>query len=428
MSGRSAVRLVLATLPVLLLVAGCREGLVYLLDVPEITIDQLRGRRAGGAPEDPAPLLLDVREAHEYRAGHVPGTLHVPRAALPAFLATRGRPEPVVTVCDSGYRSAYAVVEMRGLGWTEVRSLREGTTGWRERDLPLERPPDGAPLPPVAPRVPEQWSTFQQLAATTSGLVIKPTYMVLCLCLILVLRRAGSRDLVLVRRALVIFLVGEGFCAVAFLTAGSTALLLDVFHGLGMVGMGLYLPWGFFVMLDERVLRLHDPKARCVVQRFCGTCVKKDEVSCAMQRLFLFTSLALLPLALLPWTVPIAAHDHLATILGSDVRFHYALELQLLEFRLFPALAVVLLLLTLWHLRRGFAGIPRAEWPFFGAVGLLTYSLMRLFLLEATRRQPVWADFWEELTELLTLAGVALVLWVFRRPLGLLRRSPPAGA
>ena len=412
----------MGTLALLSLIA-CREGVVALIDVDEITIGQLRARRARG---ERLPLV-DVREEAEYRAGHLPGALHVPRASLPGYLAdalaVRGAPWTFVTVCNHGVRSALAAAEARGQGWRPVLSLREGTQGWAERGLPLEESPSGVPLPPVPPRVPERWPRFEQIVATTAGLGVKPAYMLLCLGLLLVLRRARARDLVLIRRGLLIFLVGESFCAANFLSTGGSGVVLDLFHAAGMVGMGLYLPWGLFVLLDERVLRLRDASARCAVQRFCGRCVKKDDVSCAMQRIFLFGAATLLALALLPWTVPLAAKDHLAHILGTDVAFAFPLEMQLVELRLFPTLAAVLLLLSLWRLRRGFPGIERAQLPFFAAFGLLSFSLFRLVLLEATRRAPVWSDFWEELTELLTIAGVGLVLWLYRGPLGLRRGS-----
>ena len=84
-------------------------------------------------------VLLDVREAHEWRAGHAPKARHIPLAAL----ATRMRELPerrtLVTVCHSGMRSARAAVLLARSG-REVVNLRGGMMAWRRAGLPLVTP------------------------------------------------------------------------------------------------------------------------------------------------------------------------------------------------------------------------------------------------------------------------------------------------
>jgi rhodanese-related sulfurtransferase len=43
------------------------------------------------------PTVLDVRDADEYAAGHLPGARHLPGAELPGRLAEVPRGRPVVT-------------------------------------------------------------------------------------------------------------------------------------------------------------------------------------------------------------------------------------------------------------------------------------------------------------------------------------------
>jgi rhodanese-related sulfurtransferase len=43
------------------------------------------------------PTVLDVRDADEYAAGHLPGARHLPGAALPGRLREVPRGRPVVT-------------------------------------------------------------------------------------------------------------------------------------------------------------------------------------------------------------------------------------------------------------------------------------------------------------------------------------------
>ena len=60
---------------------------------PLVTPQQLRDEREDGVE----PLVLDVRSAEEYAAGHVPGAIHVPVDELPARLAEVPPDRPIVT-------------------------------------------------------------------------------------------------------------------------------------------------------------------------------------------------------------------------------------------------------------------------------------------------------------------------------------------
>ncbi len=63
---------------------------------------------------------------------------------------------------------------------------------------------------------------------------------------------------------------------------------------------------------------------------------------------------------------------------------------------------------------------------FAGGVGAFGFGLFRLLLLDAYETNLVWFNTWEELTELIAVAGIAWILWVFRRRLFV--ASPPASA
>ena len=80
--------------------------------------------------------LIDVREAFEYAAGHIPGTENIPLTDFPAGLEPDGR--PVVLICASGNRSGYAAAHLAQLGFAEVANLLGGTVGWARQNRPLE--------------------------------------------------------------------------------------------------------------------------------------------------------------------------------------------------------------------------------------------------------------------------------------------------
>jgi rhodanese-related sulfurtransferase len=85
---------------------------------------------AGGA------VLLDVRDKHEWQAGHAPKARHIPLAQL----AQRQRELPadrtIITVCRSGMRSAQAARLLAGQG-RKVANLSGGMHAWARAGLPL---------------------------------------------------------------------------------------------------------------------------------------------------------------------------------------------------------------------------------------------------------------------------------------------------
>jgi len=92
-------------------------------------------------------LVLDVREKNEFDAGHIAGSLHVPRGVLesasefgyeetiPELVRSRG--SAIVVVCRSGYRSVLAADTMQRLGYRNVKSLKTGLRGWNDFEQPL---------------------------------------------------------------------------------------------------------------------------------------------------------------------------------------------------------------------------------------------------------------------------------------------------
>src|SRR3954469_8486498 len=95
------------------------------------------------------PVVVDVREQHEFEEGHIPGAVHVPRGHLETRIegAVRDRSAPVVLYCASGNRSAFAADTLqRALGYEDVSSMTGGITLWKDRgfdvDVPRSLTPD----------------------------------------------------------------------------------------------------------------------------------------------------------------------------------------------------------------------------------------------------------------------------------------------
>jgi molybdopterin/thiamine biosynthesis adenylyltransferase/rhodanese-related sulfurtransferase len=88
------------------------------------------------------PVLVDLREADEYAQGIIPRAVHIPRGFLEIKIekAAPDRDRAVVLYCASGTRSVLAVRSLVELGYSNVRSLGGGFTGWKRAGFAWERP------------------------------------------------------------------------------------------------------------------------------------------------------------------------------------------------------------------------------------------------------------------------------------------------
>ena len=74
--------------------------------------------------------LVDVREPHEWRAGHARGARHVPLGRLAAEARRLPTDAPVVVMCASGARSRVAAGQLRAAGY-RAASLGGGLAAWQ---------------------------------------------------------------------------------------------------------------------------------------------------------------------------------------------------------------------------------------------------------------------------------------------------------
>ena len=92
---------------------------------------------------DEGVAVVDVREAEEFAAGHIPGAKHVPRSYLESRIeaAVPDRSTQVILYCASGNRSAYAARTLQeDLGYEHVRSMNGGITLWKDRGYEVQVP------------------------------------------------------------------------------------------------------------------------------------------------------------------------------------------------------------------------------------------------------------------------------------------------
>ena len=109
--------------------AFARAGLA-IASMRTITPDDLADERD--------TIVLDVREADEWVAGHVPGALWIPLDELRARVG-EVPPGRVAAICASGFRSSAAASILEAAGRGDVANVWGGTTAWTQLGFPLRR-------------------------------------------------------------------------------------------------------------------------------------------------------------------------------------------------------------------------------------------------------------------------------------------------
>jgi sulfur-carrier protein adenylyltransferase/sulfurtransferase len=95
--------------------------------VREISVKDALAVKESGADA----VFLDVRDPQEYNLGKITGAVTISRGNLEKNVEGQvPRGKPVVVYCANGNRSAFAADVLSVMGYADVRSLREGFSGW----------------------------------------------------------------------------------------------------------------------------------------------------------------------------------------------------------------------------------------------------------------------------------------------------------
>jgi rhodanese-related sulfurtransferase len=86
-------------------------------------------------------VVLDVRAAAEFAAGHVPNARNIPFADLTGRLREieKFKSRPIIICGDAGSRASKVCGALEKIGFTEVFALKGGLRGWVEASLPVEK-------------------------------------------------------------------------------------------------------------------------------------------------------------------------------------------------------------------------------------------------------------------------------------------------
>lgn len=97
-------------------------------DIREISPAQLQARLAQGE----AVVVVDLRQAWEYQAGHIPGAVSLFIEEIPMRMAELPQDVDIVLQCWHGHTSLDVAAYMIHQGWQAARvaSLSGGIAGW----------------------------------------------------------------------------------------------------------------------------------------------------------------------------------------------------------------------------------------------------------------------------------------------------------
>jgi rhodanese-related sulfurtransferase len=85
-------------------------------------------------------LFIDCREPKEYKMGHIPGAINVPRGLMEFKIGTTvpDKNEHIVVYCKSGGRGCLATCTLCRMGYTNVKNVDGGWLAWEKAGYPID--------------------------------------------------------------------------------------------------------------------------------------------------------------------------------------------------------------------------------------------------------------------------------------------------
>jgi phage shock protein E len=370
-------------------------------------------------------VLVDVRSPEDFAAGHLEGAVNWPYHEIMALTRLESMPhayagKKLILICSGGILDASAAKQLQKTVGAEAYFVKGGMQGWIEHSdqpcgLALLIKASSADKSPLPSRVS---SGFEQWVVMLSGFGIKPVYMLLSLIVIIVLRRSSASDLVALRWSMIFFLAGELACALNYLIFSHGSHLVEYLHSYGMVAGFGFAMYAIFEGIDNRLIHLSDPNRKCAALLMCRACIKYGDNPCRLKQLFYFAIPASAIVAAIPFSSQVKAVSYGTHILGTFYYFSHSVLYQIYEIRYCPMYAIIFFLISFFVLRyKKNAAIEWAKIFFAAGAGALGFGLLRLMLYSMHSDNQVWFDFWEEITELIFVAAVCIILWLFRKTL-----------
>jgi len=125
----SLIQKTITTLAALILL-GCGPTTEQLIEVKAAAERQARGE-----------LLLDIREADDYKEFHAPNTTNIPMGRLALRLAELEtyKSKPIMVIDHAEQRAPRAMEVLLKSGFSQVFVVKGGMAEWKKAGLPIEK-------------------------------------------------------------------------------------------------------------------------------------------------------------------------------------------------------------------------------------------------------------------------------------------------
>tara|TARA_R110000823_G_scaffold125385_7_gene252083 strand:+ start:4787 stop:5203 length:417 start_codon:yes stop_codon:yes gene_type:complete len=83
-------------------------------------------------------LFLDLRDASDYKQGHISGAINIPAAKLPERMTEleKHKGKPIVLVCKMGQQAGTAGKQLKAANFEQVYKMTGGMMEWGNLQLP----------------------------------------------------------------------------------------------------------------------------------------------------------------------------------------------------------------------------------------------------------------------------------------------------
>lgn len=104
------------------------------------TVKEVNADQAYTLLNDESMVIIDVREQHEWEAGHLPNAVHLSKGVIEVKIehAIPNKDTTLLLYCGGGTRSLLAGDNLHQMGYTDVISMNGGMRAWHAYDYPLE--------------------------------------------------------------------------------------------------------------------------------------------------------------------------------------------------------------------------------------------------------------------------------------------------
>ncbi len=119
--------------------AGDISGVIEAVDYASATYREVSAKEAADLIANIDPIILDVRSAREFEAGHIADSILIPVQVLQRRTGEldQYKDRTIFVYCRSGNRSTVASRMLNAKGFMQVVNLRHGVNDWRQSGFKL---------------------------------------------------------------------------------------------------------------------------------------------------------------------------------------------------------------------------------------------------------------------------------------------------